>query len=145
MDWRIATTEGGLARNTFFNLRIPVPDLPNYRDHTTIAQRSDGSDATRGFINNVIMWDRLTGTEGYELKRLVQIARTGAGVLFMTIPRLNGDGIGNDFIDLSGFPQYLLLTPAGGHSRRHGPVIYSNVRLVFNNITVVNDPSLFST
>jgi len=141
--FRIAITEAGLAKGALFVLGLPPPSVAPYRDHSVIVGKSDGSNQEYGYKNITIMWDKLTYAAGRVLQDLVEGARTGTGLLYLTLARTDGTGSGEDYIDVSGRAGRLVLTGAAPLNRR-GFGTYDNPTLVVNNLTVVNDPSSYS-
>lgn len=133
--WRIATTENGLARNHFFTLGLPPPDTVNFKSFTELLPQSQGDQTQQGYINCTLLWDVLTAQQGQTLKRIVDAART-AGTCWATVDRSTGSGL-NDFIDVSGKVLPLILAPP---SKSRG-VVYENVVLTLNALTIENDPS----
>lgn len=142
--FRVATTEAGLAKGVFWVIGLPIPSVAPYRDHSVIVGKSDGSNQEYGFKNATIMWDKLTYLEGRVIRDIVSAARSGSGILYLTVSRGDGTGSGDDWIDVSGRPGRLVLTGAAPLNRR-GFGTYDNPTLTVNNLTVVNDPSNYST
>jgi hypothetical protein len=141
--FRIALTEPGLAKGLFWVVGLPPPSTPPYRDHSVIVAKSDGSNREYGYKNVTIMWDRMTMQEGFVLHSTVEAARDGTGLLFMTVLRGDGSGSGADWIDVSGRPGRVVLTPASPFNR-NGQGTYDNVVLTVNNLSILNDPSSYS-
>jgi hypothetical protein len=142
--YRIATTEAGLEKGLLWVRGVQIPQVAPYRGHSVIVGKSDGSNQEYGFKNVTMMWERLTYYEGFVLKTLVEAARNGSGLLFLTIDRSDGDKPGRDWIDVSGFPGHLVMTGAAPLNR-NGQGTYDNVQLTVNNLTILNDPSSYST
>lgn len=140
----MALTEAGLARGLLWNKEIPIPSIAPYRDHTVIVGKSDGSNQEYGFRNITFSWDRLTALQGFYIRKIVNAARIGTGILYLTIDRDDATRPGYDWIDVSGRPGRLVLTKSGPR-QRSGIDTFDNVTLTVNNLTIVNSPSNYST
>jgi hypothetical protein len=143
LRWRIATTEAGLASNWFIGLGLPEPTQVEYNDHTTKNPQSEGGVAKHGYHNVKLLWTKLSPSQAWQIRSLVDSAIAGAtGTLFMTTTRLDGSNPGVDWIDISGRPDMSQITPeapiigASGYS-------HNNITLTLNNVTVINDPASF--
>jgi hypothetical protein len=134
--WRIASSSGGLARGHFFALGIPSPNTPNYRSYTERLPQGQGGQARQGYINMTLLWDALDFVQFRTLNRIVEACITG-GIGYATVPRDDGSRLVNDFVDVSGIFHPLDYQP---FSNGRG-VMYQNVTLVMNNLTITASPS----
>lgn len=134
--WRIATTSGGLTTGHFFARKLPPPSLPVYLDYSVKAPQSQGGLTRQGYSNVRILWNEMDGLQLKALKTLVEAGIT-AGSLYLTVDRADGSGIANDFIDVHGLPQPLEYQPV----QDARGMVFSNVVLLVNNLTIDNDPS----
>lgn len=141
--YRIALTEAGLSSGALMARGIPIPTVAPYKDHSVIVEKGDGSNREYGYKTVELMWDRLTAAQGRILYALVESARGGSGLLYLTIDRADGNAPGQDWIDVYGRPGRLVLT-GEAPLNRHGYSTHRNVSLNVNNLTVVNDPSSYS-
>jgi hypothetical protein len=133
--WRLSAT-ATLTNKNFFVLGLPPVNLPSYLTYTQLIPQSQGGQSRQGYINTTLLWDDMTGLQFYTLTTIVEAAIT-AGAIYATVPKSNGTGILNDFVDISGVANPLTWQPI---ANARG-VVYSNVTLKINNITVTNDPS----
>lgn len=144
--WRISLTEAGLAKGSFRNFRIPPPSIAFYTDHTTAVTRSDGSQGLHGFQQLTMLFDILSGQQMSVVRGFIDDARSTTGFLFLTIDRGDGSEPGPAWIDITGRahrqPQ---LSQAGPIVGSQGQNHYTGAQLFLNNVTVVNDPSLYTT
>lgn len=134
--WRISTTLLGLSNGFFIGLKLPPPDLPDFRPYSQLVPQSQGGQSEQGYISEVVFWDFMDYSQLSTLTRIVEAATNST--LWMTIDRAHGYGL-NHFIDVSGIVRPLTFEPV---SRGRG-VIYANVSLTLNNITIINDPASF--
>lgn len=133
--WRLSATST-LARQNLFALGLPPVNLPDYRTYSELVPQSQGSQVRQGYINTRLLWDDLDFLQFRTLTRITEAAIT-AGLIYATLPKGNGTALLNDFIDVSGVALPLEYQPV---SNARG-VMYANVTLTINNITVVSDPS----
>lgn len=134
--WRISTTLAGLSSGFFIGLKLPPPDLPDFKPYSQLVPQSQGGLAEQGYISETVFWDFMDYSQLTTLTRIVEAATNST--LWMTIDRAHGYGL-NHFIDVSGIIQPLTFEPV---SKGRG-VIYANVSLTLNNITIINDPANF--
>jgi hypothetical protein len=87
----------------------------------------------------VWQWLQLTPTQANEVCELVESALSGDGVLYITLPRANGENAGMDWIDAYGIPSYPEIVPIQ-EPGVNGRVLQS-MTLRINNITIVNEVS----
>lgn len=135
-SWRLHPNSAQLARAYLFAMGIPSPDLPVYRDYSDKFAQSQGGLTRQGYKNVTLLWDDLSVIQFKTLTDLVEAGIT-AGVIFATIQRNDGTGLQDDWIDISGLPQpldYQVLPRGEG-------IMYSNVSLTINAITITSDPS----
>lgn len=135
--WRIATSSAGLARGNFFARGLPPPNTPIYKDYSEIVPQSQGGQAKQGYNRVDILWNELTAYQGFVLRSLVDAAITAGGTIHATIDKADGSDLNNAFIDISGQVWPLVLEPV---SQSQG-LVFQNVTLTINNITVTADPS----
>lgn len=134
--WRLHYNSSNFPRAFLFAMGIPSPDLPVYRTFTEKYPQSQGGLTRQGYTNVTMLWDEL---DTAQLKTLTGLVETGItnGIIYATIQRNNGTGLQDDWIDISGLPQPLEYEPL---SRAEG-VVFSNVQLTINNLTITADPS----
>lgn len=133
--WRLSAG-ATLTRQNLFALGLPPPNLPDYRTYTETLPQGQGGQTRQGYINIKILWDTLDYLQLRTLDRIVEAALT-AGTVYATVPKDDGSGLLNSFIDISGVPLPLEFEQV---SNARG-MVYSNVVLTINNITVTSDPS----
>ncbi len=136
--YRMALTEAGLAEGFLQALGIPKP-INTYKAYQTQLPQSTGGQKRTGYKNDVWQWLQLTPTQANEVCELVESALSGDGVLYVTLPRANGENAGMDWIDAYGIPSY----PEIVKTQEVGTNIYvlQSVILRINNITIVNEVS----
>lgn len=134
--WRISSTSGGLATGHLYAVGIPPPDVPRYQAFTNRVPQSKGGQGRQGFINFRALWNQLTSEQFYTLNAIVEAAIT-AGTVYLTVDKNDGNGIKDAFIDVSGVVHPLSYEPV----QRSQGLVYQNVELFANNLTVDSDPS----
>lgn len=125
-----------LTRQNLFALGLPPVNLPDYKTYSELVPQSQGGQVRQGYINNRLLWDELDFLQFRTLTRITEAAIT-AGLIYATVPKANGTALLNDFIDISGVPWPLEYQPV---NNARG-VVFQNVTLTINNVTVVSDPS----
>lgn len=133
--WRLSATST-LARKNLYAMGLPPVNTPDYKTYSEIVPQSQGGQARQGYINSRILWDELDFLQFRTLTRIVEAAIT-AGAIYATVPKDDGTGLLNTFIDVHGVPLPLTWQVV---SNARG-VIYQSVTLVINAITVDADPS----
>lgn len=134
--WRLSTNST-LAHKNFFLLGLPPPTTPVYRDESALVPQSQGGQSRQGYINITLLWDVLTRQQGVKLKSLVDIVLTAGTELYATVDYNDGTYEAGHFIDIRGIPHPVVLEPAQSTQG----LIYQNVTLFINNITVVANPA----
>ncbi len=132
--WRLSATST-LARKNLYAQGLPPVSLGDYKTYSELVPQSQGGQARQGYINSRLLWDALDFRQLKTLTTLVEAAIT-AGTIYATVPKDDGTGL-NAFVDLHGVPlplEYQVVSDARG-------VVYQNVTLTINNITVDTDPS----
>ena len=140
--WRIANAEADLPANILFAYGIPTPTQIEYRDHTTRISQSEGGIARHGYINAKILWTKLTPYQATVIRDFVETAKSGTGLLYMTINRLDGSTGTYGWIDLSGRPTLADIVPDQPIVGSTG-YLHSNIVLELSNITVLDDTPSF--
>lgn len=133
--WRLSSNST-LTNKHLFALRIPAPNTPDYKAYSQLLPQSQGGQARQGYINIRILWDFLDYLQLRTLNRIVEAAIT-AGSIYATVPKDNGTGLVNAFLDCHGVPlplEFQQIANARG-------VVYQNVTLTINAIVVDTDPS----
>lgn len=133
--WRLSANST-LTNKHLFALKIPAPNTPDYKSFSQILPQSQGGQARQGYINIRMLWDFLDYLQLRTLDRIVEAAIT-AGSIYATVDKADGTGLINSFIDIHGIPlplEFQQIANARG-------VVYQNVTLTINNITVDADPS----
>lgn len=133
--WRLSATST-LAHQNLFALGLPPVNTPDYKTYSEIVPQSQGGQSRQGYINSRILWDELDFVQFRTLTRIVEAAIT-AGTIYATVPKDDGTGLLNTFIDVHGVPLPLTWQPV---SNARG-VVYQSVTLVINAIVVDADPS----
>lgn len=130
--WRISTTST-LAHKNFFLLGLPPPQTPNFQQFTALLPQSQGGQSRQGYINATILWSELDRYQAFILKDIVDTVLTAGTELYMTVDYSDGTYLPGRFADVRGTPTPLTLIPAGNSQE----VVYQNVELKLNNITVI--------
>lgn len=142
-NFRLALTEAALATGRLFVRQLPPPSLVPYQDHSVKVGKGEGGQSLHGYQRCTFMWDNMATKHSYVLRTLIQAALDSAGgVLYATIDRSNGTAPGGDWIDVYGVPIMPDFAPGAARGIRNG-VAHSNVQLVINNLTIVNDPAVY--
>jgi len=140
--WRIANTEADLPANPLFVHNVPSPTQIEYRDHTTRISQSEGGIARHGYINAKILWTKLTPNQASLIRDFVETAKSGTGLLYMTINKLDGSADSYGWMDVSGRPNLSDIVPDQPIVGATG-YLHSNVVLELNNITILDDTPSF--
>jgi hypothetical protein len=139
--WRIATSEAGLQRGAFFIVGIPPPTMAPYSAFSKIVPRADGGDAAHGYERVPYFWNSMSLTAYSRLKRIVDSVRPG--LIYVTLEINDGSSPSGVFVDVSGHPGYLQQS-SESPANRNGVAAVSNVSLIINNATILNNPSNYS-
>ncbi len=136
--YRMALTEAGLSEGFLQALGIPKPSN-TYKAYSSQLPQSTGGQKRTGYKNDTWQWLNLTPTQANEVCEIVELALAGSGVLYVTLPRANGENAGQDWIDAYGVPSYPEIVPIqepGANGRA-----LQSMTLRINNITIVNEVS----
>lgn len=139
--YRIALTEAGLDEGFLQALGIPRP-TNQYKAFQTQLPKSTGGQKRAGYKNDIWQWagnNSLTPTQANEVIEYIESALSGDGVLYVTLPRANGENAGQDWIDAYGIPSYPEIVPIQ-EPGVNGRVLQS-MTLRINNIIIVNEVS----
>lgn len=134
--WRISTNST-LAHKNFFLLGLPIPQTPAFETYSTLVPQSQGGQTRQGYINVKILWSELTKYQAWKLNQLVETVLAAGTPLYMTVEYNDGTYLEGWFVDVSGTPYPLVLTPV----QNSQGIIYQNVEMTLNNVTVVNNPA----
>ena len=132
--FRIATTQGGLAKGYFRDLGLIRPTDYTYLDYSALFPQSQGGQAKDGYINMLLVWDAL----GRKQLRLIE-SYVSSSLVYFTVDRSNGSSDGFDWVDLSCYvsvPQYSGVPGSRGNLK-------SGVQWKLNNITLLAVPASF--
>lgn len=139
--YRIASTLAGLETGWFLAWKLPLPDLAQFSDYSTRRPQSTGGQARHGYNRATLFWNYLTSEQAYIIRDMIDTLETangiGAATLYLTLPRTDGTKPGGGYIDVSG----LALMPEWSPVRDGHGILFENVELVLNNVTVETDPS----
>jgi hypothetical protein len=133
--WRLSATST-LARKNLYALGLPPVNLGDYKTYSELVPQSQGGQTRQGYINARLLWDELDFLQFKTLTGIVEAAIT-AGVIYATVPKDNGTGLLDAFIDIHGIAIPLEYQPV---SNARG-VVYQNVVLAINAVVVDADPS----
>lgn len=138
--YRIALTQAGLETGYFLALGLPPVDLVQFQPFANRKPQSLGGQARQGYISCSLFWSRLDAIQANILQGLITAAETsdgdGNGTLYLTLPRTDASAAGL-WIDVSGIavmPEWVGVAQGNG-------LVYENVTLSFNNLTVEASPS----
>ena len=134
--WRISTTST-LARKNFFLLGLPPPQTPVFETYSQLVPQSQGGQSRQGYINATLLFESLDRYQAFVLNQIVETVLTAGTELYMTIDYADGTYLPGTFADVRGTPWPLVLQPIANSQG----VMYSNVELKLNNITVVAVPA----
>lgn len=145
--FRIGLSQALMTSNFFQFFKIPVPTTCQFRDYSGTFSQSDGGAVQHGYATVTMLWNNLRSDQAFFLKEFVNGALgddpAGTGILYMTVLKNNADDIGRRYIDVSGVPHPLEINEAGTLNGSVGLVVYENVRLFLNDVTIINDPASF--
>lgn len=133
--WRLSATST-LIRKNLFAYGLPPVNTSDYKTYSQLVPQSQGGQSRQGYINIPLLWDQMDWVQLRTLTRIVEAAIT-AGTIYATVPKDNGTGLLNAFVDISGIPNPVTYQAV---SNGRG-VLYANVTLLINNITVTSDPA----
>jgi hypothetical protein len=136
--YRIALTEAGLEKGFLFSLGISRPSN-QFKAYSTQLPQGNGGQKRLGYQNDVWQWIAVTPTQVNEICEIVEAALAGNGVIYVTMPRANGQNAGLDWVDAYGIPIYPEIVQIQD-ANVNGRVIQS-VTMPINNITIVNEVS----
>jgi hypothetical protein len=146
-DFRISLTEAGLQTGSLMSYDIPMPNLAPFLDSSVEMGRSDGGQALHGFINDGLMWDRIMMRVAFRLRKFIDDARSGTGELYLTVPMNDASHSGWHWLDVKGMPHRPRQATDSGDMgiRMPGGLQYvDDFVLLLNNITIINDPSVYT-
>ena len=146
-DYRFGLVEADLARGYFAAYDIPLPQLAPLLDSALEISRSAGGQALHGYTNLEVLWRRLTMRQAWRVRRFIDDAKAATGLLYLTVAQNDARHGGLYFVDINGYPHrpreaaddgdMAARTPDGGQ-------YIDNYILFMNNVTIVNDPSLYT-
>lgn len=134
--WRISLTST-LTKGYFRDIGLPRPTEYTYRDYSELTPQSQGSEAKQGYINLLMVWERLSRFQLYLLETYYDGA--AGGLLYFTVDRSNGSGAGFDWVDVSGYPAVIQYAPM---PKGRGNIV-TGTQWRINAITVLNTPASF--
>ena len=139
--YRIAPTLAGLETGYFLAYGIPQPDITTFADYSIRRPQSTGGQARHGYNRVTLFWNNLDSEQVYIIREMIDTLETangiGAATLYLTVPRTDGTKPGGGFVDVSGLVAMPEWTPV---SRGNG-LLFENVELMLNAVTVEADPS----
>lgn len=138
LNFRLATSQAGLASGNLFLWHIPAPDVPTYKDHAAKTNLANGGQALRGFRSVTWLWNRLPAMAAYTVRRLVTDALEDTGLLYLTIDLgWNGSRPPGTWVDARGVPHIPDIAPASP-----GAQVVDNLVLFVNDVEIVSDPAM---
>lgn len=146
-DYRISLTEAGLTTGSLTLYHIVAPNKAPFRDSAVSRGRSDGGQALHGALSMEALWDRTTMAQAWRLRKFIDDAKAGTGLLYMTIDKNNASGMRPQWIDVSGRPHVPERVNDDGDiagRMRVGQQFVDNFVLFLNNISILNDPSVYT-
>ena len=100
-----------------------------------------------GYIYMPILWQRLSMYQAWRVRKFIDAAKSGTGLLYMTVDRNDASYGGPHFVDISGYPHRPREAADDGDMAGRAPdggQYTDNYSLLLNNITIINDPSLYT-
>lgn len=146
-DYRIAITEAGLARGYFAAFEIPLPQLAPLLDSSIENSRSTGGQALHGYTTLELLFRRITMYSAWRIRNFIDEAKATSGLLYITADRNDTLYAGPHFVDVSGYPHRPREAADDGDLDARAPgggQYINNYRLFLNNVTIINDPSLYT-
>lgn len=141
---RIATTEAGLEKGWFPALRIPPPARLAYVSFAREESASDGSVVRVGRGSLEMFWDAMTTSDLSNIRRVLETLIDQRDPVYLTFDRQSGEQGGEDLVDARAYAR----TPRIGSAASvvgFGQRVVQSVTITFENVEIVNAPSLYST
>lgn len=139
--YRISASLAGLTTGHLHAIGLPEPQTPHFSNFTVRTPQGRGGEGRHGFAWAFLLWDELTSVQAQLVHYLVTTAETASGVgngtLYATLPKADGSIGGAAWIDISG----LVVMPDFRAAPYSGGLLFPNVSLRFNNVTIENEPS----
>lgn len=144
--WRLALAEADLAKGSFANYGLPAPDVADPRDHSTFSSQGDAGQARHGYERVEFLWERLSEAQAAELMSLIRDAKSeNGGLIYLTIWTGAGYDGSPRWIDVSGMVHEPESLTANRYVGVRGQTGYDAARMEVVGLTVLNDPSSYTT
>lgn len=146
-DYRISLTESGLGMGSLASYHIPAPNVAPFLDSAIETDRGDGGQGLHGCASIEVLWDRLMMAQAAKVRWFIDNAKSGTGLLYMTVAVNDASSIGYRWVDVSGMPHRPRQAADSGDigNRQPGGLQYiDNYLLFLNNLTVINNPSVYT-
>lgn len=142
-NWRLAETRALLPANTF--PLIGLPPIIQYfpKDYAVKSQSAGGRVGRNGFSSYQLLWTRMDDLQKSMLIRIYTSAMNGDGLMRLTGLWHDTSNPVTRWVDLEGYPDLGDLTP-NPPAFHYGIQVYSTIQLTLNNITLFNDPAIYS-
>lgn len=140
--YRVASSLAGLATGHFFvGNRLDQPQRVFFRPYSVQRLQRRGGEVRHGFSQTSLLWKDLLAPQVnflWELITAVEVTDgVGNGTLFFTVPRVDASSSGVSWIDISG----IVIMPDFQISDFSHGLIYTNILLKLNDVTIENEPS----
>ena len=140
LKWRITDTLANLERSLFLRYGIPSPSQSQYKDHSQRISQGEGGMARHGYRNLEVLWLKITPCQADSIRDFVESAKSGSGLLYMTVKPLDGTSV--EWMDISGKPDLSDIAPDAPLIAASG-YIHSNIKLTLNNVTIIDTTPTF--
>lgn len=137
---RLSLSEASLPNGYIVHRKIQVPQVINYRGFSGLFSQSLGGNVGHGYKTVVFTWTNINHITSYRIKKFVDDAKSGSGLLYATVPYNDGSTLSRVFIDISGVPQIIDIAEAGNFS--NVGVYFPSLELKLNAVTILNNPAL---
>jgi hypothetical protein len=148
-NWRFSPgSEAGLAYSSFYLRGVPVPSIAGFYDNSGETFNSFGAQLVHGYLRLEMIWERFNNVQWNIVYEAIEAAKVAAEpVLYMTVDRSDGSHAIPYWIDIKGYPHRQLdqVDPGPLIGRQKRVHVYNNVILRLNNVSIINDPSLYAT
>lgn len=146
-DYRFGLVEADLDRGYFAAYDIPLPQLAPLLDSTQESPRSAGGQALHGYTFLELLWTRLNMRQAWRVRRFIDDAKAATGLLYLTVAQNDAKHGGLYFVDINGYPHRPREAADDGDMAARavdGGQYIDNYLLLLNNVTIINDPSLYT-
>jgi len=140
-NWRMATSQAGLATGNFPLVGIPPTVQFFPKDYAEKRPDSQGGVNKEGFMSYELLFTRLDQEQLSALKRIVDAVGNNDD-LYITGLWYDSNNPAMRWVDLKGKPDLSDSTPNPPAFAR-GKIVFSSTTLRLNAVALVNDPAIY--